>query len=161
MCVCEQKFTWRLCLSQGFWVLVAQSNIVTGDCQDSLTPHPGHTEHIKYASEVLARSNLPLHFPFIDPHSPSHFYRFCMSFHKSEDCWRVALWLQRQHTVEYISKVSRCPLRRLLKVFFRGKKKNLYLLLIGAEGRTDLFAGKACPRQTQKAMNEDWPQWKQ
>lgn len=34
--VCEETFTWRLCLSEGFWALVVQANSVTGECQDSI-----------------------------------------------------------------------------------------------------------------------------
>lgn len=40
--VSEQRFTWRLCLSEGFWVLARQANIVTGECQDSLTSSKSH-----------------------------------------------------------------------------------------------------------------------
>lgn len=53
-----------------FGVLVVQANIVTGECQDSLTPSKSHLAYQVCQLGVLAANNLP---------------KFCVSFHESKD----------------------------------------------------------------------------
>lgn len=107
----KQRFTWRLCLSKGFWVLVVQANIVTGECQDLLTRSHLTCQvcqwgfgsqlcpHTSPSSRLLTYTSTDS----ICPHP--HPLPFFLGWGG-----RMALWLQRpcccQNIIEYITKVS-------------------------------------------------------